>query len=245
LKKHQQQKLTAKLLKAGITWVAIGGPWHDRRGMRWMNRPSRVHRYAEAIDASGIDVHIWGYPWHDTVPQFVKRMSECTNDYVKGWLLDPELGLKKHTDEAVALYKKSRNATPGLVLGMTSYGLPYGHKTFPWKAFAKSDYGSPQLYTYSKSQIDRIARGMEGWTALGYDVVIPSFGTYKWVKKDESLPLSSTNRRGIMMSGAELRDHMSGFLPCRAMIGWAENLVSKSAIPVLKEFSSKFTSRAD
>jgi hypothetical protein len=250
--RHGTPKAFAKLCADnGLRWVALGGPWHDVRKVVpteiWINRPSTIKRYADALSAAEVKPHVWGYPWHDRVEEFVRDMSRCTGGSIVGWLLDPELGLKRHPAAARELVRLCRERNPYLSLGFTSYGLPHGHRTFPFDEFAEPggfypfkecDYGSPQLYDMPKV---RVRKGMTDYAALGFDVVVPSYGTYKWVKRDLSKPMNRKNRRAVPMPVAELDAHMQDFMvsevPVRAMVGWAENFVGRPQWRVLAKWA--------
>lgn len=255
-RRHGSPKQLAKRLHDHrISWVAIGGPWHDspKKGDRWINSPERIERYAVELENVGVEVHIWGYPWHDRVDQFVDDMVACTStDVISGWLLDPELGFKKHPAEARTLFHKSRQAlleiNPYNLLGMTSYGIPAGHKSFPFDQFADDrsqgnpfvevDYGSPQLYYLPER---RVADGLEQWADLGFDEVAPSFGCYLFVQKDPEIPYSTRNRKAVSKTGSQLDEHLSHFVSTnvsvRSLIGWAYNFVDAAQWRVLARWS--------
>jgi len=253
--KHGTPKqLADRLAGAGVSWVAIGGPWHDNHGERWMNRPPAIRRYSTALLRAGVEPHIWGFPWHDRVELFVAEMTQSTlSDVTAGWLLDPELGFKRRDAKASELFDRSRDAVtainPSMLLGMTSYGLPRGHRTFPFDAFAEPgqrgeptvecDYGSPQLYFVPER---RVKEGLADYAEIGFDEVVPSFGNYKFVRRDPSKPLSGENRRAVAKTPAELQEHMSHFVdsdvPVRGMIGWAYNFVTRGQWAVLERWSN-------
>jgi len=242
-----------KCVTNGLRWIALGGPWHDQHGNRWINKPSTIWAYAAALSKVGVAVHVWGYPWWDRVDEFVADMAKCTTEDVMGWLLDPELGLKNHPDEASKLVKLCRQRDSAIVLGFTSYGLSKGHPTFPWAAFAKKgmsdptkecDYGSPQLYDTPKN---KVIQGMSEYVSIGFDYLIPSFGLYKWVKRDPSLgprlPNGKRNRMAVPLLAPELDAHLLSFVdsdvPVQGMIGWAENFCTPALWRVLKQWSER------
>ncbi len=248
----------------GLKWIAIGGPWHeDRRSKdgtvrnkdRRINRPDTIRRYAEQLAKIGVTPHIWGYPWWSRIEEFVEEMEACSCSAIDGWLLDPELGMKKHPLEAAKLVHLCREANPYRILGFTSYGLPKLHRVFPWEEFARPagfhpldecDYGSPQLYNTPKS---RVVRGMSDYAELGFDVVIPSFGLYKWSKRNNGyafgvrLPDGKINRRAVSMSTHDLNFHLLSFVdtpvPVRAMIGWADNFCEGALWGVLAQWAER------
>jgi hypothetical protein len=244
----------------GLKWVAIGGPWHeDRKGKnldRVMNKPGKVRQYAEALAKVGVTPHVWGYPWWTRVEKFVEDMERYDCSVIDGWLLDPELGMKRHPKEAAQLVHLCRESNPYRILGFTSYGLSKGHPTFPWDEFAEPggfyplkecDYGSPQLYDTPKK---RVMQGMSEYAELGFDVVIPSFGLYKWTKRDPAqgsrLANGKRNRKAVSLKPAELNAHLLSFVdsevPVEAMIGWAENFVNRPLWRTLHEWSERLES---
>lgn len=221
----------------GLTWAVIAGPWHDRSGERWINKPYRVQQIAEILANAGIDPHIWGYPWHDRIDLFIEQMIECTSELIVGWLLDPELGLKGHLEAAKLLFRKAREHNPFMLIGLTSYGLPMLHHTFPFAAFARSghrgdilvecDYGSPQLYDVPEAQVKR---GVQGYHDIGFDHVVPSFGLYKYVRRDPDVAISRENRKAVSKTAEELDRHLSHFfntgVKVPGLVGWAENFIA-------------------
>lgn len=247
------KQFAKKVSDHGLPWIALGGPWHEDRGGqnrdRFMNTPTTIRKYAEALAAAGVAPHVWGYPWWSRVAEFVEDMEKCSPEVVTGWLLDPELGMKKHASEAAELVHLCRESNPYRVLGFTSYGMSKGHPTFPWDEFAEPggfypmeecDYGSPQLYDTPKA---KVVQGMREYSELGFDVVVPSFGLYKWVRKDPSQPLSSKNRKAVPLSVDELNRHLLSFvdseIPVQAMIGWAENFCNGPLWRVLQEWQAR------
>jgi hypothetical protein len=242
-KKSDPTRLADKYAKRGVSWVAIGGPWHDEKNTVWVNKPLQAQLYTDAFKKVGISAHIWGYCWHDRIERFVRNMAECTNGAVDGWLLDPELGLKGRPQEAAGLFAQSRaQMGANRVLGMTSYGLPRGHKTFPFEAFAKPgvanaevevDYGSPQLYVVGEAQVKQ---GLADWKKLGFDVIIPSFGNYKFV----AAPGGDETKTAVSKTGPELDEHLSHFMSSatsiQAMIGWSSGFVTREQWEVLSKW---------
>lgn len=251
----QPEELARRFADHGVSWVAIGGPWHEANSKRWINRPANIPKWAEAFGVYGIEAHVWGYPWHNRVEEFVEDMLACSRDYTPdGWLLDPELGFKRYPEEALELFHTSRAALASLnkiaLLGMTSYGIPKGHRSFPFESFAKVefkghpleevDYGSPQLYYLPEK---RVQDGLDQWEELGFDEIVPSFGNYKFVQKDPNLPNSPRNRRAVAKTGPELDTHLGHFIdsdvPIRGMIGWAHNFVTRAQWVVLRKWADR------
>lgn len=247
----------------GLKWIAIGGPWHEDRKVdgkvknkdRRINKPDTIKRYAEQLAKRGVVPHIWGFPWWSRIEKFVEAMEECSCSAIDGWLLDPELGMKGHPLEAAKLVHLCRAANPYRILGFTSYGLPRVHPNFPWEEFARPagfypleecDYGSPQMYDVPKS---RVVQGMAEYAELGFDALVPSFGLYKWIKRDREykmnirLPNGQINRRATPLSAQELNSHLLSFIdtpiPVQAMIGWSDNFCEGALWRVLSQWAER------
>lgn len=238
----------------GITWAAIGALWQkgqsDGKADFWINPPERCHVIAECMEAHGMHPYLWGYPWKMREIAFGRAMRLASAECVRGVLIDPEKGLKDKSKKLAIeagerLFWEMVKVNPYWAVGFTSYGLPKGHPTFPWDAFFESggfdplkecDFGCPQLYD---EEPEHIARGLREYRALGTDVLVPAFGTYKFSK----------NAQGEMetprMNPDELRTHLQRFFDLRdefrfeAMIGWSETQVRDDCWSVLSEFAAR------
>ncbi len=97
--------------------------------------------------------------------------------------------------QAAALMDASISALAGRELAITSYGRAKFHANFPWKEFARRHngrvIGSPQLYTALPREVDA---GIAEWRAEGYELIVPSVGTFG------------------LRSGAKLHEHLSTFV---------------------------------
>lgn len=245
----------------GIKWAAIGSCWQDQDRhtradtVRVMNPASRVHIIIEALLKYGIEPHLWGYPWRGREQQFVEIMGAASTPDVKGWLIDPELGLKKSRRDpehdtmeevlnaAKALFWACVDHNPYMLIGFTSYGFVKGHPTFPWEGFAdkggfdplkECDYGSPQLYDQSLSDI---RRGLQQYRDIGTDIIVPSYGTYRFSRNEDG------DRTYPRMNYAQLRAHLQAFASLKdefkiqAMIGWSEMQIRQDAWRAIAEFA--------
>jgi hypothetical protein len=243
------------MVQNNIKWVAIGGPWHEVDSNRWVNNPTMLKQATEIFTNAGLDVHVWGYPYFNKVQSFVDDLAQCTVPQTVGWLLDPELGFKGFLNKAKELLILSRaEATKrNLVLGMTSYGLPRLHATFPFSAFAAAgeenplkecDYGSPQLYTVSDRQI---VEGLRSYEAVGFNRIIPSFGLFKHVVDDPSKPFSASNKKAVSRTVEELDRHLEKFLRSGVkfdgMIGWSSNFIDPKHWVVLHKYAAELEHR--
>jgi hypothetical protein len=104
-------ELTVKqLLDCGVKWAAIGAMWHEKGKVRWINKHENIPIIARALVDKGIMPYCWGYPWHSTIPMFIGQVKAfCTDPIINGFLIDPELGLRKHKVEAKALFDGLRS----------------------------------------------------------------------------------------------------------------------------------------
>lgn len=250
--KPKKLELTVKqLLDCGVKWAAIGAMWHERGKIRWINKPENIIKITQALNEAGIAPYNWGYPWHSTVDQFIRDVERSLvyqgqhfeNIITRGFLIDPELGLRKHHIEASNLFSGIRHIAnkqdrETFTFGFTSYGNIVSD--FPWNEFAEPrvvdpskecDYGSPQLY---ESTTPEIITSLAAYNKLGFDELIPSFGLYVTYMQDGKKAWRSK-------TPAELRKHFDAFVKAkpklRGMIGWAENFIKPNLVPVLKEWS--------
>lgn len=241
----------------GVTWAAVGAVWQDKDRTIRMNDADRCRRIIEALLRQGIEPHLWGYPWVGREQEFADLMAESSTEDVVGWLLDPEKGLKKDRldedydtmDEVFAaaklLFWRCVEANPYRVIGFTSYGQVKGHPTFPWAAFAESggfnpleeaDYGSPQLYD---QPADMISKGLREYREIGFDVIIPSYGTYRFGRDSEM------RRTYPRMTYNQLDHHLKRLLAhqkaynIKAMIGWSEAQVRPDAWRAIAECAER------
>jgi hypothetical protein len=149
-----------------------------------------------------------------------------------------------------------KSINPYNYLGFTSYGLPHGHQSFPFEEFAdpesegdmrkECDYGSPQLYFMNAKQIER---GLTDYDKLGFDEIIPSFGNYRFVKRDTNfkldvrLPDGKRNKKAVSKTPYQLDHHIADFdvpgIEVHAMIGWAYNFVNQGQWRVMAEYAER------
>lgn len=224
----------------GLGWIALGGAWHDQKGERWINRPSTIHRYADALAARGVDPYVWAYPAADRVELFVEHAAQAMGPSVAGLLLDPELAMNPSRrksrraagERAAAKLIRDLRAIvlDGRPLGSSTYGRP--PRWMPIHPFlTEVDFTGGQHYTRSAAQT---ARDVEWWAAELAGVVapaervprlVPNFGTYRW-------KTVNGKRRAKSKTPAELDEHLGTFIGVDAridtLIGWAENFVTSA-----------------
>lgn len=238
-----------RLIACKIKWAAIGSMWHEKGKVRWINKPETIVRITAALNEARIAPYNWGYPWYSTIDQFVRDMEvslvfqghHFDTLVTRGFLLDPELGLRKRHAEAKVLFQETRNIADkyeGFTIGFTSYGVIV--PDFPWDEYAEPglsdptvecDYGSPQLYEGTPEQI---INGLAAYKKLGFDEIIPSFGLYVTYQENDK-------RAWRSKTPTELRKHYDTFVKAKpkfnAMIGWAENFIKPNLVPIIAEYS--------
>jgi hypothetical protein len=241
----------------GIKWAAIGAVWQEDDSTRYINSPDRCHYIMEQLLENNIDPWLWGYPWRLKEIEFVARMKACSFNSMIGWILNPELGLKS-SDKAKrfmggkSLFWAVVRSNPYRVIGMSTYGSVIGHPTFPWDAFGwddpstpgpdfdpvkEVDFGSAQLYDQPPHMI---RRGLAQFRDAGFDVIVPSYGTYRFDRDDEG------NRIYPRMTEAELSAHFQAFVDVKeefnvkAMIGWSEAQISRGGWRAIERFAPLF-----
>ena len=156
-KRHGTPKQFAKKCKDhGLSWIALGGVWQERRHSGnvtslYMNRPDVIARYGQALEAAGVEVSIWGYPWIDHEEKFVEQMMRAAVELPhQRILLDPELGsnparkskgpekarANKHARKLVTLFDEHPDAPEWL--GLSTFGNGWRIGWFPMHAFTKA-----------------------------------------------------------------------------------------------------------
>lgn len=248
-KDHGSPRDFAQRCKAmGLSWIAIAGIWQELRDGRvrsgFMNSAAECRAFADACALVGITPYIWGYPWQGAEREFTEGMMRCAGDH-KLILIDPELGMNPTRSTAKGPKSAAERSALDIVhglrtagarrVGLSSYGIvpPW----FPLVAFMRAglDFAGGQTYT-DDANVDRsIASYLEHMRWAGVDIqLVPNFGTYSW-------DTSGGARRARPKTPDELRSHLLEFIdeaePVDAMIGWAENFVTKRLEPELAKFS--------
>lgn len=247
-KRHGTPKqFAARCQTYGLRWIALAGPWQDAKGDRWINSLKEVHTYGAALEAAGIEVYVWGYPWQGREDKFCGDMTRFAEPFGRV-LLDPELGANPSRSTSAKAQKQAaahaREIVHGLerraewdVVGFSTFGLP--PRWFPLDAYADAlrdvyhgrTFVGGQTYT-SEVYVDRsIAR----FAKLGLPVV-PNFGLYSWAKRADG------KRRARRKTAEEQKAHLYEFInerePVHAMIGWAENFIDLRLGRVLADFAN-------
>lgn len=261
-KRHGTPKqLAKKFADHGASWVAIGGPWHEKRGNKIstgvMNSPETCKKLCDAFYEKDVDPFIWGYPWQGTEEKFADQMDACAGEYNLG-LLDPELGSnpqraskgpgKRRADaHAEKVVKLMAERFAGGIVGLSTYGSGVRMGFFPLYAFAKAlakhfpgaAFLGGQTYTNDASVDPSIAdflKAIEKCGGLDVLQLVPNFGTYKRVTR-------GGKRRAVAKTGPELYSHFGEFIdegePVHAMIGWAENFMNAELWRVFARMSEQ------
>lgn len=151
-RRHGEPKDLARRFKdGGCKWVAIGGPWHEKRGNKistgLMNPVGTCRDYSDAMAAEGIQPFIWGYPWQGTEQKFAEQMAECAGEHKRG-LLDPELGSnpsrsskghgKAQADAHAKLLVELMAAQGFTECGLSTFGSGWRMGWFPLLAFTRA-----------------------------------------------------------------------------------------------------------
>jgi hypothetical protein len=231
--RQHARDLAKRFSDHGLSWVAIGGPWHDPKRTGLANPPDRVARYAAEFQRKDVAAWLWGYPWWDRVDRFLEDLERCSRRIrLDGWLLDPELGMKGRPAESEAMVDAALATDLVETVGWTSYGLIRGHSRGPRalaiEQWCRLDFGSPQLYTRDSA----IPTGLEQWARLGE--VVPSFGLFRRT-------LENGRRRYRPKTVAQLDRHLGAFIssPVRihGLLGWELAFMRPSLWKVLAKWS--------
>lgn len=245
-KRHGTPKQFAKLCADhGLGWIAIGGMWQDvskagRPTAKWINRPDTIKRYGIELEARGIEVTVWGYPWQGREDQFVEDMTGAA--FSGRVLLDPELGANPtrstkgvgkakantHAAELVKLFAEEGSLRE---LGLSTYGSGYRIGWFPLVSFTKAlakHYGGRtfiggQTYTVPEALVDRSIADMvkciqkpsvKASLMRPGDVGVPSNGVEVVPNFGTYARYTSGPKKGKARKKtvAELRSHLHGFI---------------------------------
>jgi len=164
----------------GITWVAIQRIWQfDDKGSKLYNGSSKTEDYLKIFDKTCVQKHVWGYPvpGESKEEEFVSVMTKAANDWdCTSVMIDAEGPYYNHRSKLVPRF---RGATQKMV-GFTSYGAPWFHKTFPWEDFVDCDYACPQIYDSNDNMGPNYpSESVDAYKNLGFKNIIPASGAYK------------------------------------------------------------------
>jgi hypothetical protein len=246
---HGTARAFAERCKAmGLSWLAISGVWQEEREGRvkhgLVNTPQQCADFSRALADVGIVPYVWGYPWIGAEAAFVSDMLRCAGDHGL-ILLDPELGANPTRARSGPKKEESNAHARKIVTGLRAGGAKriglstYGNVPdwFPLRAFLRSgiDFVGGQTYTDDARVDTSIAQFLAEMRETNTDIqLVPNFGTYSWDGEGAS-------RKARAKTPEELRSHLFEFVdegePVHALIGWAENFVTKRLEPVLASFA--------
>ena len=245
-------EFASQMKGAGLRWIALGGPWHElrdgkvRTGM--INSTAEIHAYGDALEAAGIQVYVWGYPWIGTEELFVERITEAAK-----WgrvLLDPERGANparassgpqkaKANGAARALVEQLAATGKVTVCGLSTFGNGYRIGWFPLVAYSRALHDffpgrafiGGQTYTVGNDAVDRSKEDMLGLIHrdrldLG---LVPNFGVYDRIE-------GKVKRRSAQSLLTHLQHFIDDPIKPRALIGWAENFLTKDTAKAMQRF---------
>jgi hypothetical protein len=167
---------------AGVSWLAVQFIWQYDNPYQ-ADQIYNLDRWIEMRDkaaTSGIQLWLWGYPNFMGVYRFANALDTAhAMAEPAGVILDPEMSWYNQEGHAEALVDSSREVVGGKPVGVTSYGYPPYHPSFPWSVFAsKSDFGLPQVYKGLEIGPDYQRLGVEAYQELGFKAVIPALAAF-------------------------------------------------------------------
>ena len=136
----------------GLRWIALGGLWQDEAGgkptSKMINSIKTIHDYGRDLEARGVRVFVWGYPWLGREAAFVDRMLAAAAPF-RRILLDPELGANPSRSSRgigkeranigakrlVELFAESKGLD---VLGLSTFGSGWRMGWFPLEAYTRA-----------------------------------------------------------------------------------------------------------
>jgi len=168
------------ITERGISWICVQRLWQyeNPNDDKYLNGTSWKD-YKAAWEETGCDLWIWGWPVPGRIDDYVEEMSRTAAQWgAIGIIIDAEGPWYNHPNEATDLIDKMMAI--GLPIGLTSYGAPWYHSTFPFAEFSKASFGVPQIYDSENSlPEDYPTRSVATWKELGYAHVVPASSAYK------------------------------------------------------------------
>jgi len=160
-----------------VSWCAIEIYWKDYGKPRRHHNGSTLEIYVAALTAANVRCWVWGFPSPDDVAGFVDRVrwAYATAPDVVGVIADPEKPYYGKRFAPQAAETMAGLVALGKPVGVTSYGEPRFHPTFPWQAWAAgASFGVPQIY--SDRGKDYPAEATQHWKDVGFSRIIPALG---------------------------------------------------------------------
>lgn len=154
--------LARQMWSAGFTWAAPFGEVLVRQ----------MPEYANLFHAKGIKLYPCIYTRPGMWPMDLDLMIRAARTAGgAGLLINAEAEFKGREEEAEEMMLAAK-ATPYTV-GLTSYGEPRFHRSFPWRIFAQhTDFGVAQVYDKHGDRPQSVAEGLEQWRSHGFHPVM-------------------------------------------------------------------------
>lgn len=172
LRDDQVDHVINRCRAAGVEWVAVLVLW------QYTAKPSRhggdLTNAARRLAAAGLRVVPWAYSVPGRTAEIVRVLSvEATRCGSAAVIVDAE---REWRGRASAPLVASINALKagGRSVGLTSYGAPWNHRSFPWEAVRAADFSIPQIYEMAPMPASYPARSVEAYRQHGARVVIPA-----------------------------------------------------------------------
>lgn len=175
----------------GIKFVIIQAHWqYTSQGSTTYNWPAPFgglkQSYGCTANALVVldkfrDLGVQLIPFSYPVPGKHEEVIDILGKYKEVWasptvVIDPEQEWKGHATEAKDLATKMAAAFPSW--GMTSYGAPWYHRSFPYAEFSSATYGLPQTYGVTTFGDEGFSRAWSEWQKYGFKNLVGLYGTY-------------------------------------------------------------------
>ncbi len=188
--------LVQKMNEYGLQWVCVQRIWQHTDKPTSFTNDTRLAEYAEAVHAAGFGFWLWGYPVPGKQDEFSTVILEGVDTALaEGIIIDPEKPYKGTSGEATKLMHA---LMPGcidrqILLGFTSYGAPWFHKSFPWREFSTAHFATPQNYDKDNSLgEDYPTKSHAAYAAYGFKVIVPASGAWGKTEAQMTALLANT-----------------------------------------------------
>ena len=183
-----------------LKFVIVQAHWqyNGSKGSNTYNWPGKIGNLTQSYGCTenarsvitmfrnrGVDVIPFSYPvpgigqGHQEVVNVLKQFQDIWESPTV--IIDPEAEWKSssgaHKAAALDLATKMSEAFPSW--GMSTYGAPWYHGSFPYAEFATAHYGLPQTYSVEAFGGDgQMLRAWDEWHNHGYKNLVGLYGTY-------------------------------------------------------------------
>jgi len=166
--------LVAFCADLGLSWVMLPVVWQytSKSDVRY---DGDIDQYAAALRKAGIRVWVWGWPEPKKVDAFASLMLETKSRIgADGIVVNAEKPFYGEPAAAAQLAARLK----GTLWGLSSYGAPYFHKSFPWAEFSSTtNLGMPQIYdTKHNLGADYPVNAVKAWKDAGFSEIAPTWG---------------------------------------------------------------------